>query len=194
MKTNFLFFPAWWFSVITLPTHITLIRLLLVPFIVLALLAQNLLLAVPLFIAAALTDIIDGALARSLHAESELGATLDPLADKALLISCYACLTYNYFPFNMIPAWFLITVVFNECILVGGSLYLGLLRNGIAIKPTRLGKVASFVQILFIGWLFMCGGAHTVPLGLFYCMLTLILCVRATVLLQYSSILYYKGT
>ena len=192
MKTNFLFSVPTWFSAITLPTYITLLRLVLVPFIVVNLLAHNLPVAFMLFILAAFTDIIDGAVARSLNATSQLGAFLDPVADKILLLSCYACLTYNHFPFNMIPGWFLILVIINELILIAGSFYLGFLKKSVAIKPTQAGKMASFIQVLFIGWLFMCGWARSVPQGPLFLLLMLILCVRMWVLIQYSFIAYYR--
>lgn len=192
MKSIFPFsVPQWWFSTITIPTHITLVRIFLVPFIVMSLLKDNLPLASILFALAALTDVIDGALARSLNATSELGAFLDPIADKLLLISCYACLTYNHFPFNMIPAWFLIVVILQEIIIVWGSIYLRLSRKS-NVNPTKLGKMSSFIQILFIGWLFLCSWIGSVPQLPFYLLLTLILCMRIWVLVDYSRIAYYK--
>lgn len=176
-----------WLSTITVPTYITLTRLVLVPFIVLSLRAHNIALASILFLFAALTDIMDGALARSWQATSQLGAFLDPLADKALLVSCYASLTYNYFPFNMIPGWFLVIVALNELILIAGSFYVGFFRGGTTIKPSHSGKMASFIQVLFIAWLFMCAWAQAIPQGVVFLLLMLILCVRAWVLFQYSS-------
>ncbi len=186
MKSNL------WFSIVTLPTHITLLRLILVPFIVMQILANDMFLASVLFLIAGLTDIIDGALARSLNATSELGALLDPLADKFLLISCYACLTYSQYMFNMIPRWFLIAVILNELILMSGSLYL-FIRKGVPVAPTRIGKMASFIQILFIGWLFICSWAHVAPGLLLYLLLMLILCIRVWVLVHYSSRAFYGG-
>ena len=194
MKNNVPFsLPGWWFSVITLPTYITLIRLALVPFIVINLLAHNVGIATFLFLLAALTDVLDGAMARSMHATSQLGAFLDPVADKALLVACYASLSYNYFPFNMIPGWFLGVVVINELILIAGSFYFGFIKKNIPIKPTKAGKMASFIQILFITWLFMCAWVQAIPQDGLLFLLLLILCVRLAVLIQYSYFAYSRG-
>lgn len=192
MKT-FSFLPTWWFTTVTIPTHVTLVRLGLVPFIVVSLLSHNIFWASLLFALAAVTDVIDGALARALNAESELGAILDPLADKALLISSYACLTYNHYPFTLIPGWFLLFVMINEVIVIGGTLYIVCIKKCEAPKPTKLGKLSSFGQLLFIGWLLICGWAQVVRTALFAVILTLILLVRIGTLLQYSLISYGRG-
>lgn len=176
----------------SLPTALTIVRLLLVPFIVLSFNAHFMVLAALLFIIAALTDIADGALARALHAESQLGAFLDPVADKVLLIACYMCLSSSYLPFNLIPLWFLFLVVCQEGAIMAGSFYLSFIKKSEGVRPTMLGKLSSFGQLLFIGWLFLCGLFRCVPLGLCTLLLFLIVCVRFCTLAQYAMRLFKR--
>ncbi len=191
MKQNIFFaLPHWWFATVTLPTHFTLARMLMVPFIMVNFFAHNILLAGVLFILAALTDVIDGVLARSLQATSELGAFLDPIADKFLLISAYICLTYATLPFSIIPSWFLLLVILQECCIVGGTIYLRWVKKNYRVQPSKLGKMSTFIQILFIGWLFMCSWTCTLPLFFFYFLLGFVVGIRLWVLIHYSYTSY----
>lgn len=185
---------AWWVAHITIPTYVTLMRIVFVPFIIMSLLANNLVVASVLFVLAALTDVIDGALARSLNAVSEVGTFLDPLADKLLLTSCYACLTYSYFSMSGIPVWFLVLVILNELILAAGAVYRLMIKKTSIMPATKLGKMASFGQILFIGWLFVCGLLHVpAPFMIMQVLLVLIVAARLCTLLQYGSMLYKQN-
>ena len=178
--------------IITIPTYVTLARLVLIPFIVGCFVAHAMVWGALLFLVAALTDVVDGALARALKAESQLGAFLDPLADKALLIACYSCLAYHYFPFVLIPGWFLFVVIVQEIVIVGGSVYLSFIKKRGDVRPTALGKLSSFGQLLFIGWLIACGWIQSVPIVLFSVLLMLILCVRVCTFMQYGALAFNK--
>ena len=191
MKTYTSYVPSWATS-ITIPTYITLLRLALVPFIVMSLSAHNSAWGAFLFLIAALTDVIDGALARALKAESQLGAFLDPLADKVLLIGCYAGLAYSYFPFTLIPGWFLIVVTVQEFIMIAGALYLTVVKKEDNVQPTALGKLSSFGQLLFIGWLIVCGWLQNVSMVLFSVLLMLTLTVRICTFIQYTARAFHK--
>lgn len=139
-----------------------------------------------------MTDCIDGALARSLGMVSDLGGLLDPIADKVLLVATYACLTFMYYPFTLIPGWFLWLVILHEIILALGALYVNVIQKRGLIKPTILGKRTSFIQVLFMSWLLLCVWCGILPAGPYYSMLMLIICARVMVLWQYASYIH-KG-
>jgi len=172
---------SWWFSIISLPTHFTLLRILLVPYIVISMLAKDWVSAFILLCIAALTDLVDGALARSLNQVTTLGTFLDPLADKLLLIGCFASLP--------IPYWFLVTVCVNEFILIVFAVYWGLIKQTLIIKPTRLGRMTCVGQLLVIGWLLLCVFFNVTPY-LLTSLLFLMVASRACTFLHYVVIAY----
>ncbi len=106
--------------------------------------------ALLLFIIAALTDFFDGYLARLWNVETKLGALLDPLADKILILSCYAALYLNQTTSMYIPSWFIISIALKELALIIGTLYGISIGKAIPIKPTLLGKAAMVLQVCFI--------------------------------------------
>ncbi len=103
-----------------------------------------------LFTYAAVTDVLDGALARWLKEETVLGTYLDPLADKLLLISCYSTFAYSGF----LPSWFVLFVIGKELLLMVGALFLALVQPVVNIRPSTLGKATTFMQICFVWLLF----------------------------------------
>jgi cardiolipin synthase (CMP-forming) len=139
---------------ITLATLFTLFRLFLTPVIVWAMLADHWAVACGTFLAAAATDVLDGALARWYEAHTTLGACLDALADKVLLVSSFTALTWHHWP--MVPAWFVWLVVAKELLLIFGAVFVGLDKGWTVIRPTVLGKLVTCAQIIFIAWLFAC--------------------------------------
>lgn len=143
-----------------------------------------------LFSLAAITDVIDGALARFLQEETALGAYLDPVADKLLLSACYGTLAYIDSPLFKIPTWFVAVIVVKEVLLIAGAIYVSLIKHAVAIKPTFTGKMATAVQVLFIWWLFACAFFHWVPIGTFYVFLYTITTLTIGALLQYARIGY----
>ena len=97
-----------------------------------------------IFIVAAVTDWFDGYLARSLGQTSAFGAFLDPVADKALLVSVYVTLGATGF----LPSWLVILVVFRDVLIVGGVLTLYVLGQEPAIRPLFVSKANTAMQIL----------------------------------------------
>ncbi len=95
---------------------------------------------------AGLTDAMDGYLARKLGVAGRSGVILDPLADKALLITLYFSLAYV----ALVPAWLLGLVVLRDIVIVGGSILLRIFRNVQKFVPTMTGKVSTFFQIVFV--------------------------------------------
>ncbi|MFE1600855.1 CDP-alcohol phosphatidyltransferase family protein [Methylobacterium sp. ID0610] len=131
----------------TLPNLITLGRLLLVP-VVIAMIGQGAWgLAFAGFALAGLSDALDGFLARRLGAQSEIGAILDPLADKALLVSVLVMLAAE----GAVPAWLAVVVVARDLVMVGAILAMRLLGRRVAIRPLLIGKLNTAAQIAFAG-------------------------------------------
>ena len=141
-----------------LANKFSLTRLLLTPFFVLAILyyrEDNLFLAVlPLviFITAVMTDVADGFIARRYAQSTRVGAVLDPLADKFLLVVAFIALTFSgtILPHLRIPAWVLIVVISRDIfILIGASLVYTLFEY-IEFRPSALGKITTFLQMMTV--------------------------------------------
>lgn len=135
---------------ITWATTVTIARCAMVPFIVIAMLKQAWTIACMLLVVAGLTDLLDGILARWLKEETELGAYLDPLADKLLLVSTYFTLLCIETSFFYLPTWFFMIIILRETIILGGAFIWGVLYNQSMMRPTLLGKIATALQLMFI--------------------------------------------
>ncbi|WP_235035361.1 CDP-alcohol phosphatidyltransferase family protein [Roseomonas sp. 18066] len=127
----------------TLPNLITLARLCAVPTNIWLIIHGRLDLSCIVFLAAGISDAIDGWLARRQGSQSRLGAFLDPLADKALLISTYVALAWA----GMLPDWLAIMVVFRDLLIIGGVTLLSLLGAPPRIQPLRISKANTVAQI-----------------------------------------------
>ncbi len=131
----------------SLPNFITLARILCVPVVVWAIAAHQMLLAFLLFLAAGERDAVDGYLAKRFGMQSELGAYLDPLADKVLIVSIYVALGYA----EAIPAWLVILVVSRDLMIIGAVILSWLVRRPVVVKPLLVSKLNTVAQILFAG-------------------------------------------
>jgi cardiolipin synthase (CMP-forming) len=131
-------------GLVTLPNAITFARLCAVPAAVWLVLQHRLDLAFWVFVAAGISDGIDGWMARAWNMRSRLGAILDPVADKALLVSIYVTLA----AVGALPDWMAILVVFRDLLIVGGVLILYVLGQPPAIEPILLSKANTVMQIL----------------------------------------------
>ncbi len=127
----------------TLPNLITLGRLFAVPAAVWLMLQHRLDVAFLVFVGAGISDAVDGWLARVRNARSALGALLDPVADKALLVSVYVTLA----AIGVLPDWLAILVVFRDVLIVGGLLLLWVLGVPTRIRPLLVSKANTFAQI-----------------------------------------------
>lgn len=132
---------------ITFATLLTLLRIIITPFLVTQLLQKNCILSFWLFFVASLTDMLDGFIARNFNQVSFLGACLDPIADKLLLLSCLITLTFM----ELFPAWFLIIALLREVIILGGVAYVFITGSGVTIAPTLLGKLTTVYEMCFLG-------------------------------------------
>ena len=132
----------------TIPNVLTVIRILLTPAIVMAFVDHHLELVWIIFALAGLTDALDGFLARVLNQRSDLGAMLDPLADKILLDTSYICLGIT----GWIPPWLVMIVVSRDFLIVGGLTLLNF--RGVDVRkkihPSRVSKVNTVAQVFLV--------------------------------------------
>lgn len=139
---------------LTIPTILTLGRIVLIPCIVVALLNNYWTVACVLFAVCAVTDILDGFIARRYNQQTILGAMLDPLADKLLMIAIFVTFSYNIVTYFCVPRWFILLLIAKEMILVLGATALFCTKYHVMMRPSLLGKLAMCFQVLFVGWLF----------------------------------------
>jgi len=173
---------------ITIPTFFTILRIILVPFIVWAMILGSWGYAFFFFFIACLTDVVDGHLARWLNERTFLGACLDPIADKLLLISCFFTLAFVSTPLFSIPGWFVFFVISKEIIQVIGALTIYLVCGYLDVKPTFLGKITTCIQMIFIMWLFACYFFCWVPLKTYYTILSIMIFFIGISFAQYVRI------
>ena len=131
----------------TLPNLFTFARILLVPFVVGALLERDFEWAFWLFAAAAVSDLLDGTLARLLNQRSEFGAWLDPIADKLALLSTLLLLAWD----GLLPIWFAVLVLMRDGVVLGGAAAYRSLTGGLKVAPTWLGKTAILLEFVLVG-------------------------------------------
>ena len=130
----------------TLPNILTILRILLLPFFATSLIYSNYQYALILFITAAITDVLDGLIARITKQVTDFGSILDPVADKFLVITSFIVMTVN----GLIPTWLTITVISKDIIIVTGWLILYFVTHNKKVEPSILGKAANFFQVCLI--------------------------------------------
>lgn len=130
----------------SIPNIITFGRLLAVPFAIYLILRHELGLAFWVFVAAGASDALDGAIARMCQMQTKLGAYLDPIADKTLLVSVYIALAY----IGELPLWLALLVASRDALIVGGVLLAHVLKEPLAMQPLALSKLNTAVQIILV--------------------------------------------
>ena len=137
---------------ITVPNILTLARLLAVPVFIIASFRGHYTLAFVLFVSAAVTDILDGAIARGFNQRSRLGALFDPAADKTMMVSGYLYYTLrDGLPRVTIPVWLTFTVFIRDFLILS---FAYLLYTRIRVKrfpPSWAGKISTVVQAVTLG-------------------------------------------
>lgn len=134
--------PRYW-----LPTAITFGRLILVPVTVYLILQDRFGMAFAAFVAAGASDALDGFLARYFDAISRIGAFLDPLADKALVVAVFVTLGMM----DRMPMWLVFLVVFRDILIVGGALLYHTLTHALRMEPLWISKANTTAQLLLAG-------------------------------------------
>jgi len=138
------------------PNRLTLFRLLSVPFIVIAIIYRpaytSILRLLPLliFVFASLLDALDGFIARRYSLKTELGAFLDPVADKTLILATFLCLQFSHTYAIKMPVWVLVIIASRDFIIVMWLLVSYMNHIDIAIRPNYLGKVTTCFQMFTI--------------------------------------------
>ncbi len=135
----------------TLPNFITLLRLAALPFFLFSISEGRFGIALVIFVAAGISDGIDGYLARRFDMKSALGSYLDPIADKLLLISSYLFLSIPSFPAAVkVPVWLAFLVISRDVLLLTVALLLILTSSKRRFPPTWLGKVTTVTLIITV--------------------------------------------
>lgn len=127
---------------ITLPNLITVARVLLIPVVAFLLLDHDYKLAFAVFLVAAVGDWVDGFLARRLNQISQLGAVLDPVADKMTMMIVAILMAAQ----GMLPVWLAVVIVLRDAIIVAGAIAYRFVVGHIEMAPTRLSKANTFLE------------------------------------------------
>ena len=127
-----------------LPNLITIARILTVPIIVWAITSGQMLFAFLLFLAAGVSDAVDGFLAKRFGMQSEFGSYLDPLADNALIVSIYVSLGI----IESLPRWLVILVVSRDIMIVAAVMLSWLVDKPVRVKPLTVSRINTAAQIL----------------------------------------------
>jgi cardiolipin synthase (CMP-forming) len=134
---------SWGRAGVSIPNLITLARILLVPIVIWAITSGEMRIAFLLFFGAGASDAVDGFLAKHFGMATELGAYLDPLADKAMIVSIYVALGIA----DAIPRWLVILVVSRDIMIVGAVMLSWLVNKPVALKPLLVSKLNTVAQI-----------------------------------------------
>ncbi len=143
----------------TWPNIISVGRFLLVPLIIWLMLMDRMALAFWTFFLAGVSDFLDGLLARLLKSRTAIGAYLDPLADKTLMVAVFITLAVK----GIVPLWLVIAVVSRDVLIISGTLLILLFEKNFAVSPHIISKINTAVQIALVAFLLGVGA-----LGLSY--------------------------
>jgi cardiolipin synthase (CMP-forming) len=147
----------------TTANKITILRILLIPFFVVEVLYYvraghelHRVLAIASFGLAAVCDGVDGFIARRFDQRSELGAILDPLADKLLLVSGVVVLSFDHRPYlQTIPLWLTGTIIGRDILLLAGLLVIQMTVGKVGVRPRFVGKIATVLQMTIVLWILL---------------------------------------
>lgn len=146
----------------TIPNLISVFRLLAVPLIVWLISIHQYSLAFWLFLLAGVSDGVDGFIAKKFNQASELGAHLDPIADKVMLIAVFLALGIR----GSLPLWLVILVISRDLLIIGAVILTWILHQPIPMKPLMVSKANTVAQIILV-CLVMAAMAFGFELGLF---------------------------
>lgn len=145
-----------------LPNKITISRFAAAPLFLMFLIHYNrtgihgyYIAALVTFSLAAISDGLDGYLARTRNQRTRLGAFLDPLADKLFLNSAIVVLALGIKPLFRIPTWFAILIISRDLLIVGGALLIRLFQGKVEVVPSWWGKSAAVLQMSTVIWILL---------------------------------------
>ena len=147
----------------TTANKVTIVRILLIPFFVIEVLYYvktgnelHRFLGIISFGVAAICDGVDGYIARHYNQRSELGAILDPLADKLLLVSGIVLLSFDQRPYlQSVPIWLTGTIIGRDILLLAGLIVIQMIVGKMKVRPRILGKVATVLQMVVVLWILL---------------------------------------
>jgi len=135
---------------LTLPNFLTLLRIAIVPFFVLAVFAHEFKLAVWIFVISGFTDVLDGWIARTFDLQSRIGALLDPLADKVLLTAAYISLAVPHGQAVVIPLWLAILTLFRDFVIMLMAFVFYMFEGVKSFPPNRAGKLTTVMHVMTV--------------------------------------------
>ena len=142
--------------ILTVPNLLTVFRMVLTPVFVTLLFYQKFELALVVFVAAGVTDGLDGLLARRFDQQSQLGTILDPIADKLMMVSAFIVLSMrSVFPQPIpshlpVPFWVTVAVISRDVFIIVGAAAINIMTGFRGFRPSWLGKLNTTVQIVAI--------------------------------------------
>jgi cardiolipin synthase (CMP-forming) len=147
----------------TTANKVTILRILLIPFFVGEVLYYgsngnviHLWLGILTFAVASICDGVDGYIARHYNQRSELGAILDPLADKLLLVSGVIVLSFDHQPYlDSIPTWLTVTIIGRDMVILIGMVVIQIIVGKVKVMPRLIGKVATVLQMAVVLWILL---------------------------------------
>lgn len=138
-------------SVLTVANLLTILRLILIPVFITAVYYQHFTAALGVFLVAAITDGLDGLAARLFNQKTQLGAILDPMADKILLVTAFITLSLPRFTLTLpIPFWLTATAISRDVFIVLGATVINMTTGFSDFRPSVPGKINTLIQILTI--------------------------------------------
>lgn len=172
-----------------IPNAITLFRIVLILPVALFLIEKRYDLALSLFVVAAVSDGLDGYLAKRFGWTSRLGSLLDPLADKLLLITCFVLSGW----LGLIPIWLIWAVILRDLVIVVGATIYHHLYGPFTGEPTLISKVNTVAQILLVVLVLFNSGFVLLPVGLIEALIYLVLATTVSSGLGYVFIWWQKA-
>jgi cardiolipin synthase (CMP-forming) len=177
-------------AVLTTANQLTILRIVFVPVFIILLAYHKVGWALSTFVAAGVTDVLDGTIARRFRQKTAIGAVLDPLADKLLMVSSIILLSLPQMEFmNLIPRWLMIIIIFRDGFILLVSAIVVLMLGWRVYTPSLYGKATTVMQVLtvfavlYVNWkhvvvpelniLFYMTGLMTAMSGLHYLVRTL---------------------
>jgi cardiolipin synthase (CMP-forming) len=182
--------------IVTVPNLLTVFRMVLIPVFVSLLFYQRFVLALAVFISAGVTDGLDGLLARRFNQKSQLGTILDPIADKLMLVTAFVVLSMrSVFPQPLpshlpVPFWVTVAVISRDVFILVGAAAINIVTGFRGFRPSMLGKINTFVQILSIGAIIF---AASVPYGTGYYLPTIYTTVFGLAVLSGAHYVFFAS-
>lgn len=133
-------------SIINGPNLLTLSRIVMTPFIVFFIIVEQFMAGLLMLIVAGLTDMLDGLWAKRMNCQTTIGAYLDPIADKLMLIGCIVAL----FIIDVVPLYLFLAVIFRDVIIIVGAIAYELVTKRLEMQPTMVSKTTTVFQIIYV--------------------------------------------